>query len=96
MEDDKQLTPEEIYLMVNDDELVNTYELYNLYSVSKYVYIPRLCVKCRLEYNHKNRHLFYDLKPTICITCCKKQSRDFAKNNPEKIKLYKERSKLNR
>ena len=43
-----RLTPEEIYLLVNDDELVEKYDLLNMYSVCEQVKIIETKRKCEV------------------------------------------------
>ena len=96
MNEDERLTEEELRCMVDDDELFDEYDLTNMYSVCDKTGPNKSCPDCGLPKTDENKSLFYSYKYTRCIVCSKKYSRNYAKRNREKIKLYSREYRLKR
>ena len=96
MNDDERLTEEELRCMVDDDKLFDEYDMKNMYCVMDDVGEKRKCPDCGLPKTDENKHLFYNYKYTRCIVCSKRYSRNYAKQNREKIKLYSREYRLKR
>ena len=96
MDEDERLTEEELRCMVDDDELFDEYDLKNMYSVLEQGGEERKCPDCGLELIDENKSLFYSWKYTRCKACSKRYSRNYAKRNPEKLKLYSRKYRENR
>ena len=84
---DDRLTDEEIYLICGE-KLTKEYDLTNMYSVCDKTGPNKSCPDCGLPKTDENAHLFYNYKYTRCKACSKRYTREYAKENREKIKLY--------
>ena len=84
---DEKLTEEEIYLICGE-KLTKEYDLTNMYSVCDNYGESRACPDCGLEYTNENKDLFYTYYYTRCIKCSKAYSKEYAKKNREKVRLY--------
>ncbi len=86
-----KLTNEEIYLLVGDDELIEKYDLLNLYSVLEEG-PPKTCSTCFITLTAGNHHV----KNTKCKVCNKELNRLYVLNNKEKVKMLSKKYRAER